>query len=60
MTVVKYEDYFYVLARYATSIMDTKCKRVRFIVRWLRILIHMSTQSLVATSRYFIEVSYHA
>lgn len=59
MTVAKYEAHFYEVAGYATSILETRCERVRCFIEGLIPPIRMATQSLVVAGRTFAEVSDH-
>lgn len=60
MTFVKYDIYFHELAKQAISILTSEYERARCFVRGLTLSIHMSTQSLVAAGRSFVQISDHA
>lgn len=60
MTVIKYEAHFHEFSKYATFILDIGYKRVNFLIRGLRLLICMATQSLAVVCRTFVVVLDHA
>lgn len=57
MTVAEYEARFHILAMHSTMILPTEHKSVWCFIRGLRLLFCMDTQSLVAVSRLFVDVS---
>lgn len=48
------------LARHATSILNTEYDRVFYFIRRLKLPINMSTQSLVIVDRCYVEVLDHS